>query len=81
MVGDYDPQADAVVDRLLAELKEAEAKGAAIRAKHQPPAEPTGESEPPKLRSALYKKIQEKGESLSTQDIMKLVSREVRKGV
>lgn len=80
MNDDFDPQADAVVDRLLAELKEAEAKGNALRAKNQPPV-PTTEVKPPVIKSALYRRIQETGGNLSEADIMKLVAREVRRGV
>jgi len=80
MNDDFDPQADAVIDKLLAELKAAEIKGAEVRAKNQPPAETSTDVKPPVFKSALYKKIQEKG-NLSEKDIMKLVAREVRRGI
>ena len=80
MNDDFDPQADAVVDRLLAELKAAEVKGAELRAKNQPPAETKPNVKSPVFKSTLYKKIQEKG-NLSQEDIMKLVAQQVRQGV
>ena len=80
MNDDFDPQADAVVDRLLAELADAEAKGAALRTKNQPPVEARTNVKPPVLKSALYKKIRDQG-SLDEKEIMKLVAQQVRKGV
>lgn len=80
MSDDFDPQADAVIDKLLAELEAAQVKGAELRAKNQPPAETRTDIKPPVLKSALYKKIQAQG-SLSEKDIMKLVAKEVRRGI
>lgn len=83
MPDDIDPQADAFIDGLMAERKEAEAKAEERRAQER--GEKVSELEErfvdrPVPTSALFRAIEEKGE-LTEEDIRRLVAQEVRKGI